>query len=83
MKKMRLILFTLLCTIVTLFNVNNVKADSIDSIDMNIVLDENGTAIVTETWKANVHNGTEGYHPYYNLGMSNITVLKSVKSNFP
>lgn len=54
-----------------------VNASTIDSIDMNIVLDKMGTATVTETWKANVTNGTEGWHPYYNLGNSTIKVLKA------
>lgn len=50
------------------------NADSIESVDMNIVLDNDGTAHVTETWVANVYNGTEGWHPYYNLDSSKIIV---------
>lgn len=53
-----------------------VKANSISSIDMDIYLDKNGTAHVTETWSANLNSGTEGYKPYYNLGNAKITNFK-------
>ena len=55
----------------------SVKANTISSIDMDIVLDQFGTATVTETWKANVSQGTEGWHPYYNLGKSKISVVSA------
>ena len=50
-----------------------VKANSIDKIDMDIYVDKEGTAHVTETWSANLNQGTEGYKPYYNIGDANIT----------
>lgn len=50
-----------------------VKANSISSIDMDIYVDENGTGHVTETWKAYLSQGTEGYKPYYNIGNAKIT----------
>ena len=53
-----------------------VKANSISKIDMDIYVDDNGTAHVTETWNANLNQGTEGYKPYYNLGNANITNFK-------
>lgn len=53
-----------------------VKANSIEKIDMDIYLDSNGTAHVTEVWSANLNQGTEGYKPYYNLGNANITNFK-------
>lgn len=53
-----------------------VKANSIDKIDMNIYVDKEGTAHVTETWSANLNQGTEGYKPYYNIGDANITNFK-------
>ena len=52
------------------------KANSISNIDMNIYIDDNGTAHVTEVWSANLSNGTEGYKPYYNLGKAKITNYK-------
>lgn len=57
-----------------------VKANSISNIDMNIYIDKNGTAHVTETWSANLNQGTEGYKPYYNLGNARITNF-NVKDN--
>jgi len=54
-----------------------VNANTISSIDMDITLDENGKAHVVETWVANVKEGTEGWHPYYNLGESTITVTSA------
>lgn len=53
-----------------------VKANSISSIDMDIYVDESGTAHVTETWSANLNQGTEGYKPYYNLGNAKISNFK-------
>jgi hypothetical protein len=50
------------------------KANSIDKITMDIYIDSNGNANITEVWKANLNKGTEGYHPYYNLNNSNITM---------
>ena len=42
---------------------------------MDIYVDNQGDAYVTETWKCNVIQGTEVYHPYYNLGNSEIKDL--------
>lgn len=53
-----------------------VKANSISKIDMDIYVDESGTAHVTETWSANLNQGTEGYKPYYNLGNAKISNFK-------
>ncbi len=57
---------------ICLFIVPNVKANTIKSIDMDIYLDKNGTAHITETWNANLTQGTEGYKPYTDLGISEI-----------
>ena len=51
---------------------NCVKANSIDSISMDIYIDKNGNAKVTEVWNCDANQGTEVYHPYYNLGESEI-----------
>ncbi len=53
-----------------------VKANSIDKIDIDIYLDSNGTAHITEVWSANLTEGTEGYKPYYNIGNAKITNFK-------
>lgn len=53
-----------------------VNANSIKSITMDIYIDENGDADVTEVWNCTTNQGTESYHPYYNLGESEITNLQ-------
>lgn len=40
---------------------------------MDIYVDNSGNAHVTEIWNCNATQGTEVYHPYYNLGNSKIT----------
>lgn len=50
-----------------------VKANSIKSIDMDIYLDSDGTAHIKEVWKASLTQGTEGYKPYSDLGISKVT----------
>ena len=57
-----------------------VKANSIDKISMDIYIDNEGNAMVTEIWQCNTNQGTEVYHPYYNLGNSEIVNFK-VKDN--
>lgn len=54
----------------------SVQANSISKIDMDIYIDNNGDAQVTETWTCYANKGTEVYHPYYNLGNSKITNLR-------
>lgn len=53
------------------------NANSIDSIDITVDIDSSGTAHVTEVWKADLDEGTEGYKPYGSLGdceIKNFTV---------
>ena len=50
---------------------------SIDDIRFDIKVDELGKATITETWDCAVYEGTEGWHPYYNLGESNIRVVSA------
>ena len=52
---------------------NNVKANSINKISMDIYVDNNGDAYITEVWNASLSSGTEGYRYYGNLGNSEIT----------
>lgn len=52
--------------------IGNVNANSISSISMDIYVDNNGNAKITETWNCKATAGTEIYHPYYNLGNSKI-----------
>ena len=70
MKKIYILLIGLL------FIPNFVLANSISNINMDIYVDNNGTAHVTEEWTAKLNEGTEGYKPYYNLGTSEISNFK-------
>ena len=65
-----------LLIITSFFIVGTVKAESINSINMDIYIDNNGDAYVTEVWDTNATEKTEYYHAYYNIGNSKITDLK-------
>ena len=78
-KKIKVFILAIFAFIALTF-FSSVEANSIDSIFMDIAIDDNGNASVTETWKCNASQGTEVYHPYYNLGKSKITDL-SVSEN--
>ena len=81
MKKTIKILFVFLFTF-ALFSIwNKVDANSTESISMDIFVDDNGDATVTEKWRCNVTQGTEVYHPYYNLGNSEIKDLTVIDGN--
>lgn len=53
--------------------INQVSANYIENINMDIFIDDNGNAIVTEVWEANLTKGTEGYRPYTELGNLSIS----------
>ena len=53
--------------------IGGVYANEISNMNMDIFIDNQGNALVTETWNAYVTSGTEGWHPYYNLGNSVIS----------
>ena len=78
-KKIKVFILAIFAFIALTF-FSSVEANSIDSISMDIAIDDNGNASITETWKCNASQGTEVYHPYYNLGKSKITDL-SVSEN--
>ncbi len=81
MKKIIKILFILVFAFILFSIGNEVEANSIQSIDMDIFVDNNGDAYVTETWECYVTQGTEVYHPYYNLGNSEIKDLTVTDEN--
>ena len=58
-----------------------VFASSIDKISMDIYVDTNGDAHITEVWDCRPTQGTEVYHPYYNLGNSVIKDLTVSEGN--
>lgn len=72
MKKSIKIIFIFLFSIIIFGLSKKVEANSISKIEMDIYINNVGDAIVTETWKCNTNQGTEVYHPYYNLGNSEI-----------
>lgn len=80
MKKIYKVLFLTFLFLFLVF-IGNVHANSISSITMDIYVDNNGNANVTEVWDCNVSQGTESYHPYYNLGNSQITNLSVSEAN--
>lgn len=81
MKKTLKILLILLFALVLFSIGNKVEANSIQSIAMDIFVDDYGDAHVTEIWKCDVTQGTEVYHPYYNLGNSVIKDLMVTDGN--
>lgn len=74
LKILKILLFSLLLYVFFTLG-ENASAASINSIFMNIYIDDNGNASVTETWRCYANEGTEIYHPYYNLGTSKIENL--------
>lgn len=75
-KKVFKIIISFIFLLVILCISKNVEANSIKSINMDIYIDKNGNAEVTEVWNCKANSGTEIYHPYYNLGNSKITNLR-------
>ena len=69
-------IFLIFLFMFVLFSVGkSVQANSINKISMDIFIDNNGDAHITEIWNCYVNEGTEVYHPYYNLGNSEIKNL--------
>ena len=68
--------------LITLFISSEVSANDIKKITMDIYVNNNGDALVTEEWTADLDRGTEGYKPYYNLGESEIKDFKVYLNNY-
>ena len=81
MKKIYKILFLILFILLILTITKSVQANTINKISMDIFVDDNGDAQITEVWNCYVNQGTESYHPYYNLGNSKITNLTVSENN--
>lgn len=74
----------IILTMLTFFNIINTKkvqANSIEDINMNVYIDSNGNANVTETWKASLYSGTEGYRAYTKLENSTISNFSVTDEN--
>ena len=68
MKKLIFLIFIFLFWTNIVFATNHIY-----DIEMDIYLDENGTANISETWVVDGSDGTEWYKVYNNLGNSQIT----------
>ena len=75
MKKILKIFFIFLISFIIIGITKTVRANSITKITMDIYVNSSGDATVTEVWTCNINQGTEVYHPYYNLGNSQIKDL--------
>ena len=75
MKKGLKIFFIFIFAFVLVSIGKTVQANSIEKISMDIYIQEDGDAKVTEVWECNTTQGTEVYHPYYNLQTSEIKDL--------
>ena len=65
-----------LVVVFILFLAVNVSANTINSIKMDIYIDSNGNAHVTEVWDAYLDEGTEGYRTYIELEGASIRDFK-------
>ena len=82
MKKNLFKILFLFLFLIFLVNINKiVEANSISKISMDIYVDDSGNAQITEVWNCYTNEGTEVYHPYYNLGSSEITNLTVSENN--
>ena len=66
------LVFSIFILISFFLTTTQVSANSINDIQMDVYIDANGNASVTEVWKVYLSQGTEGYRPYTNLGNSTI-----------
>jgi len=72
MKKIKYITFLLF----NIFLLSIVNAESINNIDINVYLNEDGSANVTEIWNVKWTSGTEGYRAFSDLEDKSITDFK-------
>ena len=72
-KVIKVIVFNFIIFCSFFFSITNVSANSITNIDMDVYIDTNGNATITEVWKAYLSQGTEAYRSYTKLGNSSIS----------
>lgn len=73
---MKKIKYLILTVIMFILGTNNVSANMIKNLDIDIYIDKNGNANVTEVWDMIVSEGTEVYKSMYNLGDREISNFK-------
>ena len=78
---MKKIMNYLLLIVASFLVISNVNAETIDKINMDIYVDSNGDAHITETWNVYATEKTEYYHAFYNIGNSKIENLKVKDEN--
>ena len=66
---------TLLCALlfITLVGQTAFAANNVSDISVDVVIYDDGSAYVTQTWNCNFDEGTEGYIPIENLGEMTIS----------
>ena len=74
--KNKYIIAALIFTLCICINIIS-NANTIEAINIDVSIDDYGNANIIEEWKCHTveDEGTEAYHPYYNLGNSTITDL--------
>lgn len=85
--KSNILIKILFCTFLIMFFIliNEVSANSIKNIDMDVFIDNNGNATVTEVWNVNLTQGTEGYRPHTKMGnleISNFSVIDQTGTTY-
>lgn len=85
MKKLNKIIFFIIVISICLISIlsNKVYAveNKINDIDINVIIKEDGTADVTETWNVEIYGINELYKPYYGLNISKIKDLSVTDEN--
>lgn len=82
MKNIFRIIISFFLIIFNLNNINFAKNNNISEICIDINIKPNGSAQITEIWKANIYSGTELYHYFENLykkDIINYSVLEDGK----
>jgi len=69
------IISTLLCAFLFVTLMYNVAlgANNVSDINVDVVIYDDGSAYITQTWNCNFTEGTEGYIPIENLGEMSIS----------
>lgn len=56
-----------------IFTLNTLGANNVSDINVDVVIYDDGSAYITQTWNCNFTEGTEGYIPIQNLGKMSIS----------
>lgn len=72
MKKIKILLFTILCITV----MDSAKANTLNSLDTSVYIDNNGDGYVTEIWDYTADTGSESYHSFEQMSDRTITDFK-------